>query len=141
MRTNKVETAVQCSRMSHVVHAGCPCHDNPMRKDSQKKKKKKNYRILNFTVPADHIGKIKESEKTDKYLDLARELKIMEYEGDGITNFYRCTWNNPQKIGKKDCKTLKSEDETILSKRLSRSDRMPRRVLEIRGHSLSLKLQ
>ena len=28
-----------------------------------------------FAVPADHIVKLKESEKRDKYLDLARELK------------------------------------------------------------------
>ena len=28
-----------------------------------------------FAVPVDHRVKLKESEKTDKYLDLARELK------------------------------------------------------------------
>ncbi len=30
---------------------------------------------MNFDVPADHKVKIKESEKTDESLDLARELK------------------------------------------------------------------
>ena len=30
---------------------------------------------MNFAVPADHIEKIKESEKIDHNLDLARELK------------------------------------------------------------------
>ena len=30
---------------------------------------------MDFTVPADRSVKIKESEKRDKYLDLARELK------------------------------------------------------------------
>ena len=30
---------------------------------------------MNFAVPADHRVKEKESEKKDKYLDLARELK------------------------------------------------------------------
>ena len=30
---------------------------------------------MNFTVPADHRVKLKENEKMDKYLDLARELK------------------------------------------------------------------
>ena len=30
---------------------------------------------MNFTVLADHRVKLKESEKRDKYLDLARELK------------------------------------------------------------------
>ena len=29
---------------------------------------------MNFTVPADHRIQLKESEKKDKYLDLAREL-------------------------------------------------------------------
>ena len=30
---------------------------------------------MNFDVPVDHKGKIKENEKIVKYLDLARELK------------------------------------------------------------------
>ena len=30
---------------------------------------------MNYTVPADHRVKTKESQKLDKYLDLARELK------------------------------------------------------------------
>ena len=40
-----------------------------------KKKKKKICKIVNFAVPADHRIKLKECEKKDKYLDLARELK------------------------------------------------------------------
>ena len=32
-------------------------------------------KIVNFAVPADHRIKLKECEKEDKYLDLARELK------------------------------------------------------------------
>ena len=38
-------------------------------------KKKRNGKIVDFTVPADHRIKLKESKKKDKYLDLARELK------------------------------------------------------------------
>ena len=38
-------------------------------------KKKRNCKIVDFAVPADHRIKLKESEKRDKYLDLARELK------------------------------------------------------------------
>ena len=46
------------------------------------KKKKENL--------AYHKVKFKESEKKDKYLDLARELKkTMEHEGNGDTN---CNW-------------------------------------------------
>ena len=32
---------------------------------------------MNFAVPADHRIKLKESKKKNKYLDLARELKIL----------------------------------------------------------------
>ena len=38
-------------------------------------KKKRNCRIVDFAVPADHRVKLKENDKRDKYLDLARELK------------------------------------------------------------------
>ena len=37
-------------------------------------KEKKTCGIVDFAVPADHRVKLKESEKKDKYLDLAREL-------------------------------------------------------------------
>ena len=43
----------------------------------KKKKKKKICKIVDFAVPADHRIKLKECEKRDKYLDLARELKIL----------------------------------------------------------------
>ena len=39
------------------------------------KKKKRMCKIVDFAVPADHRINLKESEKKDKYLDLARELK------------------------------------------------------------------
>ena len=35
------------------------------------KTKKKSYQIVNFAIPADHRVKIKESKKSDKYLELA----------------------------------------------------------------------
>ena len=38
-------------------------------------KNKRIYKIVDFTVPADHRIKLKECEKKDKYLDLTRELK------------------------------------------------------------------
>ena len=38
-------------------------------------KKKRTCKIVDFAVPADHRIKLKECEKKDKYLDLARELK------------------------------------------------------------------
>ena len=45
--------------------------------------KKRTCKIVDFAVPADHRMKLKECEKKDKYLDLARELKkTMEHAGD-----------------------------------------------------------
>ena len=38
-------------------------------------KKKRTCKIIDFVLPADHRIKLKECEKKDKYLDLARELK------------------------------------------------------------------
>ena len=38
-------------------------------------KKKRACKIIDYAVPADHRIKLKECEKKDKYLDLARELK------------------------------------------------------------------
>ena len=40
-----------------------------------KKTLKECCKIVDFAVPADHRIKLKESEKKDKYLELARELK------------------------------------------------------------------
>ena len=42
---------------------------------SDSQQKKRTFRIVDFAVPAHHNVKLKESEKSDKYLDLARELK------------------------------------------------------------------
>ena len=39
------------------------------------KKRKRICKIVDFAVPADHGINLKESEKNDKYLDLARKLK------------------------------------------------------------------
>ena len=61
----------------------------------KKKKKKRTWKIVDFAVPADHRIKLKECEKKDKFLDLARELKkTMEHEGDHYTNCNWCVWNS-----------------------------------------------
>ena len=63
--------------------------------NQNKMKEKKICKIVDFAVPADHIIRLKECVKRNKYLDLARELKkIMEYEGDNYTNCDWCFWNN-----------------------------------------------
>ena len=62
----------------------------PYNNQKKKKKKKRTCKIVDFAVPADHRIKLKEGEKKDKYLDLARELKnTMEYKGD---NCSKCDW-------------------------------------------------
>ena len=43
--------------------------------NKKKKKKKRICKIVDFAVPADHRIKLKECEKKDKYLELAREWK------------------------------------------------------------------
>ena len=58
-------------------------------------------RIVEFAVPEDHRGKLKEIEKINKYLDLARELKTsMEHEDDNDANCKWCTGNGPQRLKK-----------------------------------------
>ena len=51
-------------------------------------KMKRTGRIVNFAVTTDHKMKLKESEKRDKYHNLARELKkTLKHEGDGDTSY------------------------------------------------------
>ena len=58
------------------------------------KKKKETNKIVDFAVPVDHRIKLKECEKRDKYLDLARELKkTAEHEGDNNANCDWCFWH------------------------------------------------
>ena len=46
-------------------------------------------RIVNFTVPAGDRVHLKEYEKRDKYLDLAKDLKkTVEHESDDLKKFY-----------------------------------------------------
>ena len=53
-------------------------------------RKKRISKIVDFVVPADHIINLKESEKKDKYLDLAREVKkTVEHESNDCVN---CDW-------------------------------------------------
>ena len=63
--------------------------------NNQQQKKREFVKIVDFAVPADHRIKLKECEKKDKYLDLARELKkIVEHAGDNYTNCNWCVWNS-----------------------------------------------
>ena len=58
-------------------------------------KKKRTYKIVDFAVPADYRISLKESEKNDKYLDLARELKKTgEHAIDNYSSCDWCVWNS-----------------------------------------------
>ena len=67
----------------------------------QEKKEEEDCGIMVFAVSMDHRVKLKESKKSDKCVDLARELtKTIIHETDGDTNCDWCTWNNKETIGK-----------------------------------------
>ena len=57
---------------------------------------------MKFAVAADRRIKLRESEKKDKYLDLAGELKKdVEHESDNYTKRDWCLWCSHQKIVKR----------------------------------------
>ena len=49
---------------------------------------------MDYAVPADHMGKLKESEKRDKRVGLARELKkkTVERQSNGINTYNWCSY-------------------------------------------------
>ena len=98
---------------------------------------------MDFAVSADHRVKLKEFEKRDKYLDLAKELKklwnmkvtIIPIVIGALGTVTKGLVQGPedlQKIGRV---------ETIQTTTLLRSARILRRVLETWRDLLSLKLQ
>ena len=107
-------------------------------------KRKRICKIVDFAVPADYRINLKESEKKDKYLDLARE-------------FNKKLWNMkvtimPIVIGALGTVTkgllkgvedleVGSRVETIQTTAWRRTARILRRVMETWGDLLSLKLQ
>ena len=109
----------------------------------KKKKRERSSRIVDFAVPVDHRVNLKESEKKDKYCDLAWELKKL--------------WNMkvtfiPIVIGALDTAIkglaqwmenleIRRRVETIQITALLRSARILRRVLETWGGWLWVKLQ
>ncbi len=54
---------------------GSPNLSQTTRHYNNQEKKKRIWKIVDFAVPADHRIKLKECNKKDKYLDLARGLK------------------------------------------------------------------
>ena len=98
---------------------------------------------MNFAVPTDHRIKLKECEKKDKYLDLARELKKLWNMLVTITPIVIGSFGTVTKGLLKGLEDLEvgGRVETIQTTALLKTARILRRVLEIWGDLLSLKLQ
>ena len=109
----------------------------------KKKKKKKICKIVDFAVPADYRINLKESEKKDKYLDLARELKKLCNMKVTIVPIVIGALGTITKGLLKGLEDLEvgGRVETIQTTALIRTARILRRVLETWGDLLSLKLQ
>ena len=106
-------------------------------------KKKRICKIVDFAVPADHRIKLKESEKKDKYLDLARELKKQWNMKVMIISIVIGAIGTVTKGQLKSLKDLEvgGRVETIQTIALLRTARILRRVPETWGDLQSLKLK
>ena len=105
-------------------------------------KKKRTRKIVNFAVLAEHRTKLKECEKKDKYLDLARELKKLWNMKVTIIPIVIGAIGTVTKGLLKELEDLEvgGQVETIQTIALFRMARILRRVLET-WDSLSLNLQ
>ena len=113
------------------------------RPHNNQQKKKRICKIVEFDVPADHKRNLKESEKKDKYLDLARELKKLWNMKVTIVPIVIGAFGTITKGLLKVLEDLEvgGRVETIQTTALLRTARILRRVLETWGDLLSLKLQ
>ena len=109
----------------------------------KKKKKKRICKIVDFAVPADHRINLKESEKKDKYLDLARELKKLWNMKVTIVPIVIGALGTVTKGLLKGLEDLEVGGwvESIQTTAFLRTARILRRDLETWGDLLSLKLQ
>ena len=106
-------------------------------------KKMRICKIVDFAVPANHRINLKECEKKDKYLDLARELKKLWNMKVTIVPIVIGALGTISKGLLKGLEDLEVRGrlETIQKTTLLRSASILRRVLETRGNLLSHRLQ
>ena len=105
--------------------------------------KKKNCKIVDSDVPAEHRINLKESEKKDKYHDLAKELKKLRNMKVTIVPIVigsLVTISKGLLKGLEDLEVGRRVD-TFKMTALLTTDRILRRVLETWGDLLSLRLQ
>ena len=114
----------------------------PYNNQQQQKKKKKICKIVDFAVLTDHRIKLKECEKRDKYLDLARELKKLWNMKVTIIPIVIGAFGTVTKGLLKGLKDLEVDGrvETLQRTALSKTARILWRVLETWGDLLSLNL-
>ena len=108
-----------------------------------KKKKKIICKIVNFAIPADHRIKLKDFEKKDNYLDLARVLKKLRNMKLTIVPLVIGAFGPITKGLLKGLEDLEADGrvETIQITAFLRTARILRRVLETWEALLSPKLQ
>ena len=95
-----------------------------LQQQQQQQQKMRSSKLVDFTVPADIRIKLKESEKKDKYLDLAKELKKKTNYGTWRWQLCQSWWvllvpkglEILPKVWKEDWMSWKSEDESRLSR-------------------------
>ena len=117
--------------------------DQMTRPYNNQHQKKKICKIVDFAVPADHRIKLKEYEKRNKYLDLARELKKLWNMKVTIIPIVIGAFNTVTKgllMGLEDLE-FGGRVETIQTTALLKTVRILRRVLETWGDLLSLNFQ
>ena len=109
----------------------------------QQQQKKRICKIVDFAVSADHRINLKECEKKDNYLDLARELKNLWNMKVTIVPIVIGAFGTITKGLLKGLEDLEvgGRVETIQMTVLLRTARILRRVIESWGDLLSLKLQ
>ena len=69
---------------------------NNKQQNKKKNNNKRTCRIVDFALPADHKVELKGSEKKNKYLDLAWEMKKLWNISDDC---YWCSWYCYRRIG------------------------------------------
>ena len=111
--------------------------------NKEKKKKIENLQNCRFSVPADHRIKLKECEKKDKYLDLARESKKLWNMKMSIVPIVIGAFGTVTEGLWKGLEDLEAGGrvEIIQMIPLLKTARILRRVHETWGDLLSLKLQ
>ena len=127
-------------QMDHLIPARRPDLIIINKKKKKKKKRKKICKIVNFAIPADHRINLKECEKKDKYLDLAKELKKLRNMKVRIVPIVIGAFGTITKGLLKGLEEVGRWVETIQMTALLGTARLLRRVLETWGDLLSLKL-